>query len=148
MSEMKPCRLCGTTQSGVEKSNKLFDDLVKMVLQSGDEKQLVYLIRMMSGRITLEVMTSEGPNLIGYPEKGLQHAHILYSASERLRDKLIIRNSPESRCIGEALWAIGKLDEIISQDVVNLTTEAAEMLSVVRSYLKAQKQYKDMDSEF
>jgi hypothetical protein len=45
---MKPCMLCGVTQSGVDKHNKEYESLVKMVLQTGNEKQLVNLIKIMS----------------------------------------------------------------------------------------------------
>ena len=44
MSEMKPCRCCGIKQSPVDEKNAEYETLVSLVLQCGDEKQLLTLI--------------------------------------------------------------------------------------------------------
>lgn len=36
---MKPCRLCGVKQSGVDEHNNEYEKLVSLILRSGDERE-------------------------------------------------------------------------------------------------------------
>ena len=91
MSEMKACRCCGTKQNPVEEKNAEYETLVRLVLESGDERQLVTLIDLMCNKITTCVTTSQGPYLLAYPEKDLWHAQIIQAAAAALCEKLIAR---------------------------------------------------------
>ena len=52
MSNMKRCLCCGTVKSGHEEHNKEYTELVDLVLQCGDERQLLKLSDIMRNKIT------------------------------------------------------------------------------------------------
>lgn len=81
----------GVTQSGVDKHNKEYESLVKMVIQTGNEKQLVNLIKIMSERIVLCVGTSLGSNLLAYEDKELYNVEVISEASNKLKKMLEAR---------------------------------------------------------
>lgn len=55
--EMKPCRLCGVKQSGVDEHNNEYEKLVSIILRSGDERELLELIDIMRSKIITSVTT-------------------------------------------------------------------------------------------
>ena len=140
MSEMKSCRLCGVKQSGADKSNNQFDAIVKMVLDSGDEKQLVSLIRIMSERVTLCVSTSIGPNLLAYEGDSLAKARVISQASERLKRKLEIRTNGTS--LDTALWVMGTIQ---NPEKWKDGYEGAGDMNIIFNYLKTQQLYRELD---
>lgn len=91
MDEMKECRCCGIRQNPVDEKNAEYETLVRLVLESGDERQLVTLVDLMRNKISTCVTTSQGPYLLAYPEKDLWHAQIISAASAALCEKLIAR---------------------------------------------------------
>lgn len=91
MSEMKACRCCGIRQNPVDEKNAEYETLVRLVLESGDERQLLTLIDLMRNKITTCVTTSQGPYLLAYPEKDLWHAQIMAASSAALVTKLLER---------------------------------------------------------
>lgn len=88
MGEMKPCRCCGIKQSPVDEKNAEYETLVSLVLQCGDEKQLLTLIDIMRSKITTCVSSSD-PNKLPYPDKDLWHVQIMADAVMILQDKLL-----------------------------------------------------------
>lgn len=88
---MKKCRCCGTKQGGVDEHNQEYETLVRLILESGDERQLVTLIGLMHAKITMCVTTSLGPGKLAYEQKDLWHAQIISAASSKLTEKLLER---------------------------------------------------------
>lgn len=91
MSEMKACWCCGIRQNPVDEKNAEYETLVRMILESGDERQLLTLIDLMRAKITTGVSTSVGPSKLAYPQKELWHAQIISAASAALVCKLLER---------------------------------------------------------
>lgn len=87
-SEMKPCHCCGVKQSGVDKNNSEYEALVRLILESGDERQLLSLIDIMREKITTCVITSFGEHKLAYPEKELWHMQVINDAARLLIEKL------------------------------------------------------------
>lgn len=91
MSEMKPCRCCGIKQNPVDEKNAEYETLVRLVLESGDEKQLLTLVDIMRAKITTCVSSAD-PNKLAYPDKDLWHVQIMADAVMILQDKLLTRS--------------------------------------------------------
>lgn len=88
MTEMKRCLCCGVVKSDFEEHNDEYKALVDLVLQSGDERQLLKLSDIMRNKITTCVSTSIGKHKLAYEEKDLWHVSIMVDALSILRDKL------------------------------------------------------------
>ncbi len=91
MSEMKACRCCGIRQNPVDEKNAEYETLVHLVLESGDERQLLTLIDLMRAKITTGVSTSVGSGKLAYPQTELWHAQIISAAAYALVTKLLER---------------------------------------------------------
>lgn len=91
MSEMNRCHCCGTKQSSVEEHNDEYETLVRLILESGDERQLLTLIDLMRAKITTSVTTSVGEYKLAYEDKDLWHVQIISSAAIALQGKLLDR---------------------------------------------------------
>lgn len=146
MSEMKPCMLCGVTQSGVDKPNKEYKSLVKMVLQTSNEKQLVNLIKIMSERITLCVGTSLGPNLLAYEDEELYNVEVISEASNKLKKML------ETRTDGTGLDSALHCMDVLKESVLKVSPDPLcdfnLKLSAVFDYLDTQETYREIEVEF
>lgn len=88
MSDMKRCLCCGVVKGSYEEHNKEYTDLVDLVLQCGDERQLLKLSEIMRNKITTCVTTSIGKDKLAYEEKDLWHVQVMVDALSMLRDKL------------------------------------------------------------
>lgn len=88
MSDMKRCLCCGTFKSRHEEHNKEYTELVDLVLQCGDERQLLKLSDIMRNKITTCVTTSIGKDKLAYEEEDLWHVQVMVDALSMLRDKL------------------------------------------------------------
>lgn len=88
MSDMKRCLCCGVVKSHYEEHNKEYTDLVDLVLQCGDERQLLKLSDIMRNKITTCVTTSIGKDKLAYEEEDLWHVQVMVDALSMLRDKL------------------------------------------------------------
>lgn len=88
MSDMKRCLCCGTVKSRHEEHNKEYTELVDLVLQCGDERQLLKLSDIMRNKITTCVTTSIVKDKLAYEEKDLWHVQVMVDALIMLRDKL------------------------------------------------------------
>lgn len=90
-AEMKPCRLCGVKQSGVDEHNNEYEKLVSLILRSGDERELLELIDIMRSKIITSVTTSVGSSKLAYEDRELYHVQVMHDAISLLREKLISR---------------------------------------------------------
>lgn len=88
MYDMKRCLCCGVVKSGHEEHNKEYTELVDLVLQCGDERQLLKLSDIMRNKITTCVTTSVGKDKLAYEEKDFWHVQVMVDALIMLRDKL------------------------------------------------------------
>lgn len=87
-NRMKACHCCGVKQSGVDGHNSEYENLVRLILESGDERQLLSLIDIMREKITTCVRTSFGEHKLAYPEKELWHMQVIKDAAQLLIEKL------------------------------------------------------------
>lgn len=90
MSEMKSCHCGGIRQSPVEAKNAEYETLVRLVLESGDEKQLLTLIDIMRAKIITGV-SSLNPHKLAYPDQDLWKIQIIAAAASTLGQKLLDR---------------------------------------------------------
>lgn len=88
MSDMKRCLCCGVVKGSYEEHNKEYTELVDLVLQCGDERQLLKLSDIMRNKITTCVTTSIGKDKLAYEEEDLWHVQVMVDALSMLRDKL------------------------------------------------------------
>jgi hypothetical protein len=88
MSDMKRCLCCGVVKGSYEEHNKEYTELVDLVLQCGDERQLLKLSDIMRNKITTCVTTSIGKDKLAYEEEDLWHVQVMVDALSKLRDKL------------------------------------------------------------
>lgn len=85
---MKRCHCCGVVQGGVDEHNLEYETLVRLIIESGDERQLLTLVDLMRAKITTCVSTSIGPHKLAYEDKDLWHVQVMLEATLILRDKL------------------------------------------------------------
>lgn len=88
MSDMERCLCCGVVKGSYEEHNKEYTELVDLVLQCGDERQLLKLSDIMRNKITTCVTTSIGKDKLAYEEEDLWHVQVMVDALSKLRDKL------------------------------------------------------------
>lgn len=88
MSELKRCMCCGVSQGNVDEHNDEYQRLVAMLLDCGDERQLLALIDLMRAKVITGVKTSIGDYKLAYPERELYHINVIRQAAAIISDKL------------------------------------------------------------
>lgn len=91
MTEMKRCHCCGVKQGAVDEHNLEYETLIRLIMESGDERQLLTLVDLMRAKITTCVTTSLGPHKLAYKDEDLWHVQVMLEAILSLRDKLAAR---------------------------------------------------------
>ncbi|UPU16090.1 Molybdopterin guanine dinucleotide synthesis protein B [Escherichia phage ZCEC13] len=91
MSNMCDCHSCGLRSSAAPEKNKEYEKIINMLIDSGGEKQLVELIRIFTNKISTEISTSRGPNLLAYENKELARVDVITRAAEQLKSLLTSR---------------------------------------------------------